>query len=90
MPVTFGSFFKAGKRGYTLERYINTSFGIDRKDDSLPSRLTDVPQIPDDDKTRVPLEMMKNVYYKARGWDSNGIPTKKTLRKLGLSEREVL
>lgn len=84
MPVTFGSFFKAGKRGYTLERYINTRLGVDRKADSLPSRLTDVPQIPGNDKTRVPLEKMKNVYYKARGWDQNGIPTKKTLRKLKL------
>lgn len=84
MPVTFGSFFKAGKRGYTLERYINSRFGIDRKDDSLPSRLTDVPQIPGDDKTRVPLEKMKNVYYKARGWDNNGVPTERTLRRLNI------
>lgn len=84
MPVTFGSFFKAGKRGYTLERHINTRFGIDRSADTLPSRLTDVPQIPGDDSTRVPLEKMKNVYYKARGWDKNGIPTKKTLRKLNI------
>lgn len=84
MPVTFGSFFKAGKRGYTLERHINTRFGIDRNSDTLPKRLTDIPQIPGDDSTRVPLEKMKNVYYKARGWDKNGIPTKKTLRKLNI------
>ncbi len=84
MPVTFGSFLKAGKRGYTLERYINTGFGIGRKDDSLPARLTDVPQVAGDDSTRVPLEKMKNVYYSARGWDQNGIPKKKTLRKLNI------
>lgn len=84
MPVTFGSFFKAGKRGYTLERYINTKFGIDRNADSLPARLTDVPQIPGNDRTRVPLEKMKNVYYKARGWDTCGIPREKTLRALDI------
>ena len=82
MPVTFGTFFEAGKRGYTLERHVNTRFGIDRKDDSLPGRLTDEPQIPGDEKTKVPLEKMKNVYYKARGWSKDGIPTKKTLIKL--------
>ncbi len=86
MPVTFGSFFKAGKRGYTLERHINTRFGIRRKDDSLPGRLTDDPQIEGDDKTRVPLERMKNVYYDARGWTQDGVPTPRTLRRLGLSK----
>lgn len=84
MPVTFGSFFKAGKRGYTLERHINTRFGISRKDDSLPSRLTDEPQIKGDEKTKVPLEPMKSVYYAARGWTGDGIPKPKTLKKLNL------
>ncbi|MBQ3184423.1 MAG: aldehyde:ferredoxin oxidoreductase, partial [Firmicutes bacterium] len=88
MPVTFGSFFKAGKRGYTLERHINTHFGVDRNADTLPKRLTDVPQIPGDDSTRVPLEKMKNVYYKARGWDKNGIPTKKTLHRLNIKLKD--
>ncbi len=86
MPVTFGTFFKAGKRGYTLERHINTRFGISRKDDSLPKRLTDDPQIPGDETTKVPLEKMKSVYYRARGWTQNGIPTPKTLKKLNLDK----
>ena len=42
-----------------------------------------------DDSTRVPLEKMKNVYYHARGWDDNGVPTPRTLRKLGLDKLEV-
>ncbi len=87
MPVTFGSFLKTGKRGYTLERYINTRFGITAKDDALPSRLTDVPQDPQDETTKVPLKRMKKVYYHARGWDQNGIPTSRTLKKLNLDER---
>lgn len=86
MPVTFGSFFKMGKRGYTLERHINTRFGIRRKDDSLPARLTDVPQDPKNEKTKVPLEPMKNVYYKARGWNQDGVPIPKTLKKLNLDQ----
>ena len=87
MPVTFGSFLKAGKRGYTLERYINTRFGITAKDDTLPSRLTDVPQDPRDETTKVPLERMKKVYYQARGWDQNGVPTSRTLKKLNIEKR---
>lgn len=86
MSVTFGSFLKAGKRSYTLERHINTRFGLSRKDDSLPARLTDVPQVPGDETTKVPLEKMKNVYYRARGWMQDGIPTQATLKKLGLSD----
>ena len=84
MPSNFGSFFKAGKRGYTLERHINTRFGVSRKDDSLPGRLTDTPQDPENPKTKVPLETLKTTYYGARGWTQDGIPTRKTLKKLGL------
>ena len=89
MKLTFGSFLKAGKRGYTLERLINTRLGISRKDDSLPKRLTDVPQIEGDETTKVPLEQMKDVYYRGRGWDKDGIPTEKTLKKLNLDHLAV-
>ncbi len=75
-----------GKRGYTLERHINTRFGVSRKDDSLPGRLTDTPQDPNDPKTKVPLESLKTTYYQARGWTQDGIPTPKTLKRLGLKD----
>ena len=82
MRMTFGHFLRCGERGYNLERYASTKFGVSRKDDTLPKRLTDEPQDPSDPRTKVPLEKLKNVYYQARGWDQNGIPTKKTLKKL--------
>ena len=50
--------------------------------DKLPKRLTNVPQDPKHPETKVPLETMKKTYYKARGWDKNGVPTKKTLKRL--------
>jgi aldehyde:ferredoxin oxidoreductase len=50
--------------------------------DKLPKRLTDVPQDPNNPKTKVPLETMKKTYYAARGWDQNGIPKESTLRQL--------
>jgi aldehyde:ferredoxin oxidoreductase len=31
------------------------------------------------------IEEMLDAYYKARGWDENGIPTKETLEKFNLA-----
>lgn len=71
MKMNFGRFLRLGERGYNLERSINCRFGISAENDKLPGRMTSVP-----------LETMKKSYYKARGWDENGIPTEKILRKL--------
>ena len=82
MYMDFGKYMRIGERGYTMERSINCRFGITAADDKLPKRLTDVSQDPNDPATKVPLETMKKTYYAARGWDSNGIPTAATLRRL--------
>ena len=82
MPMDLGRYLEIGERGYTMERFINCKFGITEANDKLPKRLTDVPQDPKNPKTKVPLEKMKKTYYAARGWDHNGIPTEKTLRRL--------
>ena len=82
MKMDLGRYLEIGERGYTMERYINTKFGITEANDKLPKRLTDVPQDPKNPKTKVPLEKMKKTYYAARGWDKNGIPTERTLCRL--------
>ena len=82
MYMDFGKYIQIGERGYTMERYINCKFGISEANDKLPKRLTDVPQDPNNPKTKIPLETMKKTYYAARGWDQNGIPTEATLRRL--------
>ena len=82
MKMDLGRYLEIGERGYTMERYINTKFGITAANDKLPKRLTDVPQDPKNPKTKVPLEKMKKTYYAARGWDKNGIPTEATLNRL--------
>lgn len=82
MPMNFGQYLRTGERGYNLERYVNSRFGVSGKDDALPKRLTEVPQDPKDPRTKVPLAEMKKAYYRARGWDENGIPTEETLKKL--------
>ena len=85
MKMTFGNYLRSGERGYNLERMVNARFGMDQTKDSLPKRLTDVPQNPNKPETKVPLEKMKKVYYEARGWDKNGLPTMKTIKRLKLN-----
>ena len=82
MKMKMGDYMRAGERGYTLERQISTRFGVSAKDDTLPKRLTDVPQDPNDPKTKVPLDKMKRSYYNARGWTQDGRPKVSTLKKL--------
>lgn len=86
MPMTFGKYLQTGERGFNLERAVNVRFGVSAAKDSLPKRLTDVPQDPNDPRTRVPLEQMKKIYYQARGWDKSGIPTCRTLKKLKIAQ----
>lgn len=85
MPMTFGKYLQTGERGFNLERAVNVRFGVSATKDSLPKRLTDVPQDPNDPRSRVPLEQMKKIYYQARGWDKSGIPTCRTLKKLKIA-----
>ncbi|MFP4533703.1 MAG: aldehyde ferredoxin oxidoreductase family protein, partial [Desulfobacterales bacterium] len=84
MKMDFGRFSKAGERGYNLERLFNIREGIARSQDSLAKRFTDEPLIEGSPKTKVPLSKMLPAYYRLRGWDANGIPTEKTIKKLNL------
>ena len=86
MKMTLGKYIRCGERGYTLERYVDTLFGVSDKDDSLPARLTDVPQDPSDESTKVPLDKMKKAYYAVRGWSKEGVPTESTLKRLGIQK----
>lgn len=79
-----GSFVHIGNRGYTLERQYNTLRGLTRLEDSLPKRMTDSLSDPNDKKSKVNLEYMKDRYYKTRGYDNNGVPHEKTLNRLGI------
>ena len=81
-----GSFLDLGERSYNLERLYNLREGLTAKDDTLPKRLTRDLQDPSDPRTRVPLEKMLPIYYKTRGWDKEGHPTKRKLRRLGIEE----
>ncbi len=60
--------------------------GMTRKDDVLPARLLKEPK--PDGPTKgavVPLEELKDSFYKAMGYDlSTGNPTDVTLQRLGI------
>jgi aldehyde:ferredoxin oxidoreductase len=84
MKINFGRFRDIGERGYNLERLFNVRMGVTSSDDTLPGRLTDEAQVPGDERTKVPLEVMKKEYYRIRGWDKNGVPMPQKLKKLKL------
>ncbi len=77
-------FLKAGERIHVLERLMNTREGIDASDDTLPLRLLVKGRASDPEHRVVPLEKMKNAYYRIRGYDDNGIPSKDLIEKLNI------
>ncbi len=78
---------KAGRRIHVLERYMNTREGISRKDDTLPGRLLHEGRKSDPKGRTVPIDKMVPKYYKVRGYDKNGIPKDRTLKKLGIVKK---
>jgi aldehyde:ferredoxin oxidoreductase len=78
---------KVGERIYNLERIFNMEAGLSAADDTLPPRLLNdaIPEGPMKGKVARLSEMLPG-YYKARGWDENGVPTKEKLKELGLDK----
>jgi aldehyde:ferredoxin oxidoreductase len=76
---------RCGERIFNAERLFMTRAGLSRKDDSLPPRILKEP-IPDGPgKGSVcHLDEMLDRYYRVRGWDREGIPTREKLKELGL------
>lgn len=89
MKMDFGKYYMVGERGYTMERLFNLREGIDKSTDTLAKRFTDEELVPGNKKTKVPLSKMLPKYYRLRGWNKEGVPGKKTLKKLGLNFIQV-
>ncbi len=74
-----------GERVWNMERLFNNAAGFTAKDDDLPPRLKLEPAKTGPAKGLVNgVDKMRPEYYKARGWDAKGVPTKETLARLGL------
>ncbi len=86
---TTSMLMKAGAATVTLERLLDNAMGLDRSLDDLPERLKKEPiregptrgEVVDPEK----LEWMKAEYYKLRGWSIDGVVTRGSLEKLGLT-----
>jgi aldehyde:ferredoxin oxidoreductase len=85
---SFNDLKEAGMRIMCQERLFNMREGVTRDDDTLPGRLLNEPKPDGPTKGEVvPLEKLKDDYYRALGWDlSTGNPGNSLLDKLGISK----
>jgi len=84
--VTPDELMHTAERSFTVKRMINVARGLSRKDDSLPKRLLAVPQRDDIGPVDPQgMERMLTEYYRLRGWDEKGAPTKERLKALQLA-----
>ena len=68
-----------GERIFNLKRVYNNKCGITRKDDRIPPRLKFPLEKGITKNKVVSIELMLEEYYKFRGWNKDGIPTKSKL-----------
>lgn len=86
IPYTLDDFVKIGERTWNLERLWNLKAGFTAADDTLPERLLKSPHRSGPAKgVTVHLDQMLPVYYRVRGWDETGVPTREKLAALGLA-----
>lgn len=74
---------KVGERSFNMKRKLNVSWGISRKNDTLPPRVL-VHRTSDGGAGDhlPPFNIMLADYYKIRGWNEEGIPTEGLMRRL--------
>ena len=85
VEFTVDEFMKAGERIWNMERVWNLKTGLTAADDTLPVRLLKEPIKTGPSKGLVNrLSEMLPEYYKLRGWDDAGVPTKAKLKELAL------
>lgn len=76
---------KIGERIWNLEKEFNLRAGFTKADDTLPPRLLNEPLPSGAAKGKVSqLDTMLSEYYKVRGWDKDGAPTKDKLDDLSI------
>lgn len=78
---TLKDMLKACERVINLERLFNVREGFTRKDDYLPERFT---KEPGDGAVVEDQDKLLDLFYRIKGWNKSGIPTKEKLKELGL------
>lgn len=80
-PITVLEFAELGERVFNLERLYNMREGLRPEDDTLPPRMLNESTF-DGVEGGVPLGKMLPRYYKVRGWERDGAPSRATLERL--------
>ena len=78
---TSGHLQELGERIFNLERMYNLREGLTGKDDTLPPRMLHESTFAHL-KAGHPLDQLLPQYYRIRGWDAQGVPLPRTLRRL--------
>ena len=78
---TAGRLQDIGARIFNLERMYNLREGLTTADDTLPDRMLHEPTFPGMASGH-PLHLLLPRYYALRGWDRQGVPTARTLKRL--------
>jgi aldehyde:ferredoxin oxidoreductase len=76
-----GHLQEIGARIFNLERMYNLREGFSARDDTLPDRFLHESTF-EHMSSGHPLDQLLPSYYKKRGWDADGVPTRKTLERL--------
>ncbi|MDP2847290.1 MAG: aldehyde ferredoxin oxidoreductase C-terminal domain-containing protein [Humidesulfovibrio sp.] len=89
LPATAGDLLLAGERICMQERLLNAQNGFTAKDDDLPQRFftesgSGAPDLPVPPIPRQDFLAARAAYYRIRGLDLNGLPTRDTVQRLGL------
>ena len=85
VEYTLDEFMLIGERIWNQEKLWNLKVGYTKADDTLPVRLLKDPIKTGPSKGEVNhLDQMLPEYYKMRGWDEDGVPTKAKLKELAL------
>ncbi len=84
--ISLEELLKIGERIFNLKRIFNVRCGIDRTADKIPPKLKTILSKGPAKNHELTIDSMLNEYYKLRGWDENGIPTKEKLMELNIIE----
>jgi aldehyde:ferredoxin oxidoreductase len=84
---TAETLMQAAERVYNLEQMFLLKAGITKADDTLPPRMLEEPLMEGPAAGQeVELGEMLPLFYRARGWDDNCVPTFEKLQESGLAQ----
>ncbi len=79
---TVQELIEAGERGFTVQRLLNIRDGYDGQTDVLPRKMFKSAKTGFRAGKAIPFEQLMKDYYEIRGWDTEGVPTPDTLKRL--------